>query len=545
MPRCVVSGVEFEIAETDREFYRSQAVPPPRLCPPERMRRRLAFRHGGRLHHVTCALTGKRIVSMYPPSSAFPIYDQAAWWSDAWSGFDFGLEVDFHRPFFEQVADLFARVPHIALLSTGSENSYFTNHGLNLKNCYLLFGATDDHDCLYGFFVISCRDVLDSMSVVGCELCYDGVASFDCYGCIGFTNCKSCTECTLVEDCHGCEACIACVGLRNQKYHLFNKPIGREAYAQLRAELERSRYAGLPQLFEQFESLKRESPRLFAHLYQCEDCTGDMLFNSKDCIDCFDLRASERCKHVAFSPNSVGSYDCNFTAPDGVHFSYECVSTLAGESKFNAIVWRGHEVDYSLECHSSRNLFGCVGLKQAQYCILNRQYSEADYHATRRRIVEMMDERGEWGEFFPISQSPHAYNDSMASHYFPLTKEAALSRGYRWRDDPEDAKTPASAIDPWQVDIDDDSIIERIFRCGATGKGFKVTPAELSFYRRMHLPLPRYAPDERHRTRFARRHQYQLHHRSCDVCGEALASIYSKHDAERVLCERDFLAERG
>ncbi len=155
MPKCSISGEQFTISEDDAQFYRKLDVPPPTLAPIERMRRRLSFRHGGKLHHVTCGLTGKKIISMYEPSSAFPIYEQNAWWSDGWSGFSFGRDFDFNHPFFPQLAALSAEVPHISLVSTNCENSYYTNHALSLKSCYLLFGATNDEDCLYGYF-ISC-----------------------------------------------------------------------------------------------------------------------------------------------------------------------------------------------------------------------------------------------------------------------------------------------------------------------------------------------------------------------------------------------------
>lgn len=544
MAVCAASGRPFTFSDDELSFYARHGVPEPSLCPQERLRRRLTFRHGGKLHHVNCALTGKRIVSMYPANSPFPIYEQRAWWSDAWSGLAYGQEVDFRRPFLPQVQELFGRTPHIALVNTNSENSYYTNHGLNLKNCYLLFGATDDEDCLYGYFIISCTDVLDSMSVVGCELCYDGVASFDCYNCISFTNCKNCNDCLLIEDCNSCEGCIGCVGLRGQKYCLWNKPIGKEAYTRLRAQLETSRYSQLPELESQFLALKQSSPRLFAHLHQCEDCSGDALSNCKECIDCYDLRQSEACRYISFSPNSTHSQDCSFTAPAGVQFCYECVSTLGTECKYNAIVWHSAEVDYSIECHHSRNLFGCVSLKNAQYCILNRQYSREDYFALRTKVIELMQNSGEWGEFFPILYSPHAYNDSMAAHYFPLTKDEATSFGYRWRDDPEDTAPPGGATRAAAEDAEDDRVVDRTFRCDASGKHYKVTAAELAFYRKMRLPLPRFTPEERHRRRFARRHRYQLFSRSCGVCQTALDSIYSEADAPVVLCERDFLDGR-
>lgn len=220
------------------------------------------------------------------------------------------------------------------------------------------------------------------------------------------------------------------------------------------------------------------------------------------------------------------------------------MSTLGNECKFNAIVWHCAEVDYSIECHHSRNLFGCVSLKNAQYCILNRQYTRDEYLTLRGRIIELMHGSGEWGEFFPILHSPHAYNDSMAAHYFPLSKEQALSFGYPWRDDPADASSAEGPRRAAADDPADDGVVDRTYRCESSGKSYKITAAELAFYRKMKLPLPRFAPEERHRRRFAKRHRYELFPRSCAVCHAPLDSIYTEADSPAVLCVRAFLESR-
>ena len=45
------------------------------------------------------------------------------------------------------------------------------------------------------------------------------------------------------------------------------------------------------------------------------------------------------------------------------------------------------------------------------------------------KIIEHMKKNNEWGRFFPMEYSPFAYNDSLASEYFPLSKEEVLKRG--------------------------------------------------------------------------------------------------------------------
>ena len=45
-----------------------------------------------------------------------------------------------------------------------------------------------------------------------------------------------------------------------------------------------------------------------------------------------------------------------------------------------------------------------------------------------------MKKRGEWGEFFPGMVSPFAYNETVASEYYPLFKTEAEKQGFRWFD---------------------------------------------------------------------------------------------------------------
>ena len=81
---------------------------------------------------------------------------------------------------------------------------------------------------------------------------------------------------------------------------------------------------------------------------------------------------------------------------------------------------------YSFHCRNSSNLFACVSLRNKEYCILNKQYTKAEYETLVPKIIEHMKKTGEWGEFFPASISPFGYNETVAQEYFPLTREEAL-----------------------------------------------------------------------------------------------------------------------
>ncbi|MDP2670467.1 MAG: hypothetical protein Q8O99_06155 [bacterium] len=63
-----------------------------------------------------------------------------------------------------------------------------------------------------------------------------------------------------------------------------------------------------------------------------------------------------------------------------------------------------------------------------------------------------------------------------------------------------------------------DDILKVAIRCEVTNKPFRITPQELAFYRKHHLPLPRRHPDQRHLDRMALRNPRRLFTRVCNKC---------------------------
>lgn len=62
----------------------------------------------------------------------------------------------------------------------------------------------------------------------------------------------------------------------------------------------------------------------------------------------------------------------------------------------NCSVWEGNEVYYSTFCYHSSYLFLCSGLRNASYCILNRQYTKEEYELLVPKIIEKMIQDKEW-----------------------------------------------------------------------------------------------------------------------------------------------------
>ncbi len=550
---CTHCSASFGISKDDLQFYddispvfgdKKCAIPPPTLCPACRFQRRLLMRNDRHLYHRKSSLSGKQIISIYAPEKEFPVYDQDEWWSDRWDPKAYGRDIDFSKPFYDQVQELRLTVPRISLLTTGVENSYYTNHALFLKNCYLVFGGGHDEDCMFSNYISFSKDTLDGLCLYSCERCYEGVSSQRCYECLWFMNCRDCTSCLMIEDCESCKNCIGCFGLHRKEYCILNNFVGKEGFEKMQRELLPLTHGKIDALRERFDALKATLPHRSAHTYASENCTGDAVYNSKNSFDCFDVTDCEDCKHIAFTPKGIRSQDATFTSPDGVDHNYFVGSTVgAPRSAFTFMVWYGSDVYCSIECHHCQNCFGCAGLRNAKHCILNKQYTKEQYDELVPKIIEQMKKFGEWGEFFPLDLCPYGYNETNAVDYFPLTKEQALAHGFSWRDESDQQETylgPKPEIPETITDVGDD-ICTKILVCEATGRPFKIIPQELKFYRSMGLPLPKRCFDERHKDRILRRNPRKLWARDCAKCKEEMQTTYSPEKPQIVYCERCYL----
>jgi len=191
--------------------------------------------------------------------------------------------------------------------------------------------------------------------------------------------------------------------------------------------------------------------------------------------------------------------------------------------------------------------FACVGLRNKQYCILNKQYTEEEYNILVPKIIEHMRKTGEWGEFFSPSLSPFGYNETVAMEYFPLSKEEVLKLGFNWSDyEPPFPKVekiiPASKLPENIADIPDD-ILNWAIECEVTKKPFRIIKQELEFYRKHSLPIPRRHPDQRHLDRLALRNPRKLYERKCDQCHKDMITTYAPDRPETVYCEECYQRE--
>lgn len=216
--------------------------------------------------------------------------------------------------------------------------------------------------------------------------------------------------------------------------------------------------------------------------------------------------------------------------------------------RFTFFGLKSMDAEYCMTAISSAHLFGCVGLRNKKYCILNQQYTKDEFENLRGRIIKDMTERPytdvqgrawRYGEFFPYDLSPFGYNESTAMQYLPITKDQALAQGFAWKDpepNPHKITMTADKIPDKLGDVSD-SVIKEVLGCATCNKPYRVIVQELALLRKFDLPVPRACPDCRAQERMSRLAPPFLFDRACAKCSRAIQTSYSPDRPERVYCE--------
>ncbi len=555
MKTCTKCQQSFAIRDEDRIFYdqvspiiggQKYSIPDPTHCPDCRHQRRLAFRNERNLYWRTCDGTGERILSVFHPDRSIKAYKVDYWYSDAWDPLEHGRDFDFSRPFFEQFKELIYDVPQLSRSVTANENCDYVNQCGWCKDCYLVFEANDNQDCMYGNYISESKDCVDGTMVINSQLCYECVTVIGSYNLNYSIQSGNCSDSWFLLSCRACRDCFGCVNLTNKQYCFFNEQLSKEEYEKRMSQIDLSDRNVIQEYFQKFIEFQKTQPHKYLKGVKVENSTGNYLVNTQNCFECFDVTNSQDCAYVGYGHNLKKVYDMNVFGASGVEFCYEVheVGDKINNVLFTEQCWSDcHNILYSKLClNNSHDLFGCVGLKKKSYCILNKQYSKEEYEELVPKIIEHMKKTGEWGEFFPIELSTFAYNETLAQEYFPLEKEAIEKSGWQWREEEIEMPHVEKKIEAHQVpekiaDVPDD-ILNWAIVCEVTGKPFRITRKELEFYRKKNLPIPRRHSDQRHLDRLKFRASRKLRDDRCDNCSTDLRTVYSRESGQKIYCER-------
>ncbi len=559
--QCKNCKNQFVIEPDDFGFYEKIKVPPPTFCPECRLQRRLAWRNDLCFYNCDCDLCGKSIVSLYHQEKPFTVYCNKCWWSDKWDPKNYGREIDFSRPFFEQFRELQDEVPLLALFNddgVGSVNCEYTQNNTFAKNNYMTAMTWHTEEVLYSYHIDGpkTRNIVDSLDLFyGLEAIHDSIFLEHSYNCRNCYYSTGLVDCNFCYDCKGCSQCLLCVNLRQKKYCILNQQYTREEYEKVLKNYQLGTFSGVQKTKKEFMNFLAKYIRRFAFIINSTNCTGDCLINCKNvrdsffAIDCEDVRFLGRGTHVK------DSYDLT---PAGE--SIQCYEGLTQDHDYRVLFaiysLKSQELAYVENCHSSKHLFGCSAIKQGKYCILNKQYSKEEYFELRDKLIEHMKKTGEWGEFFPSSLSHFGYNETMAQDYFPLTKEEALKKGFKWWDKIQKTSDKGTLLPekiPDEISNIPESILEEILTCNVCSRNYKIVKNEFLFYQKHSIPIPRMCFYCRNNERLNFENPFKLWHRTCmcdkenhehkGKCEVEFKTSYAPDRPEIIYCEKCYQKE--
>jgi hypothetical protein len=580
---CQNCKKDFSIDDADLDFYKKIDVPPPTWCPQCRMQRRMSWRNERNLYKRTDDRTGQKVFSWLSDTAPAKVWEYKDWITDLHDPIKYGKEIDWSRPFLVQLGELIREVPWLSRPGLNLINSDYSMNAGNLKNCYLVLHADYVEDSMYCGHVQHCKGSCDVSYGEYADDCYNSIFLTKCYRTNFSVNCDNCVNVWFSKNCSNCQDCFGCVDLKSKQYHIFNQPYSKEQYEQEIKKYDLRSYRGLSEIEQQVTDFWRTYPVKYMTGYFNTNVSGDYISNSKNVHNSFDCLGAEDCRYCTMiTPGGAKDcYDFNSYA-ESSELLYECnqVGLNCRLVKFCTSSWTSlSEVEYSVLCNSSSNLFGCMGVRNKQYCILNREYSKEEYEALVPKIKAHMNEMPykdkagrlyPYGEFLPAELSPFFYNETNAYEYFPLTKEQATAAGYSWKD----SESREYAIDipaaqlPDRFDPSDVSLKTKVIGCEHEGKcqhqcstAFKLTQPEWDLYGRIGVALPRLCHNCRHAKRLEHRNPLKLWQRQCTCdylvfqnsvkhqhhpegrCSNQFQTSYAPERPEIVYCEQCYQAE--
>jgi len=134
--------------------------------------------------------------------------------------------------------------------------------------------------------------------------------------------------------------------------------------------------------------LELQIPRQNLHLSKSENCEGDYIYNSKGCIECYDINNMENCLYyVSGNFNSHDKDCCDIDNGSGCELCYDNYSVgYCYNCNFIVQSDRCRSCEICLGLFDCSNCFGCAYLKNKQYHILNQPYSKEGYEAKVKKI---------------------------------------------------------------------------------------------------------------------------------------------------------------
>ena len=571
--KCKRTGEEFAIYQSDVNLlnrisptigWQKFSIPLPTISPTSRLRRMMMFRNERTLYKRKCDKTWKSIVALYPEQHEGKVYSPDAWWSDNRDPLEFGREYTPGK-FYDDLKDLFKKVPFLNMFAFNNENSDYTNGSEGNKNCYMIFASDHNEDCYYSYSILKCKNIVDSYGCKSCENSYQAIDSINSMKVVYSQNVEDSFNILFSYNIKSCKNVFLCVDIKDKEYYFMNQFVGKERRENEIVPMIQDIFTNnkIEQYQEKLQTMIQWSIVQSMNIMNAQNCIGDLIHNSKNVMHSFEVHDAEDITGV-INANNCKDIMWWYVIVDGsqkVHEWVGCAANYSTATVRNS--WTPVTNTYfSNFIMNVDNMLGVVSCRGKQHCILNKQHNKEDWEKTAIQIVTELQDQKKRGEFFDPEFSPFPYNDTVAMEYYPVTADqltilepekfisnAILDLGWeekikiKWRTKhneiniPEGIQTITKSEIPTNIQQIEDDILQKAIICEVSGRPFKISAPELNFYRRNGFNIPTKHPDIRHQERLIKRPGRELHLRTCDKCNQKTISVYKQNSQFKVYCE--------
>ena len=442
------------------------------------------------------------LISKYPESDRIKISSIKDYEDKVDEAIDYWNDYDFGKNGFENFQKLFRSMNHSCVSHIWkNEQCEYSDVAVTSKNAYLSRIITLwSENVFYSMLVrINSKNVFNSLFVVdNSEVIYFCKSVHSSYKIFYSKYIKNCSDIWFSTNLTWCKDCLFCHDLENASYCINNQQYSKEQYLEKKTELLKDKQKFL----SYYDALENKWKN-----HNSTNVSGDNIIESEEVSNgsfVFNLKNWNNTLFVWSTAGAENWYD--------FLVGWEWNNDIYGVSNsgwncsniYNSvqISW-STDIYYSQNIETSSHLLFCNGLKNKQYCILNKQYTKYDWETLAGKIFTQMEEDWIFWEFFPGELNPFYFNDTIAWMIWNFTKEEVEAKWYMWRDEEIKVDIPASndiiSIDElndyewyspeWEWRINPE-ILKKVIR-DSEWNYYRIIKMEYDFLVKHALPLPR------------------------------------------------------
>lgn len=479
--KCKITGEDLGHSEFEIELYNKFDVTPPALSKKERLRLLFSYLSGG--HFFWREIEGTKVYTIYPASAQLKVIN-----ANRYPPKELCLEWNQRESFLSQLYSLLKDTPRPHYHGYQVSETFGVEDVSDVSRSSVVLFSSSSSNCSASEFVKNSTNITSSILIEDSDHCIASYGLKNCSEVVSSNNCTGCSNSYFLSNCRDCKNCLLCDGLTGAEYFVDNKFVGKESFEKALREYALNTQSGAELAVSNFRKLVSKNSAV-------PHGTSELIKNDKSLSNIFGVADSENsADSIGYLPdfrNSVLCVGCGNNA-DRLFNCIRCTNNVS-------------DLTYCFDCTNSRELIGCVGLQNAEYRILNKQYSKSEYLKVKEELIASLKRKRTWGTPMGFKFSDFAYNGSLAQHLFPLSRVQVGMFEVGWDEEVESLMVKRLVNNAGVLEqIQDtprnlDEAFQRsngVFVCELSGRLFRYLPGELDRYRKMGLSPSPYGHQE-------------------------------------------------